>query len=50
MSNCFICGKPLSEGNVVEVKARGIKSLLAASVLREEKEHEEFLRNLESVR
>lgn len=40
MNACFICGKTLSEENIVEVKERGIQTLLVASVKRQEKQHE----------
>lgn len=44
-----MCGKYTSEDNVVTVKKRGVQSLLSASVIRGDKEHERMLKIVDSV-
>lgn len=45
----FICDKTLSEGEVIVVKERGVKTLQACSVKRQNKNHQRFLAKLTTM-
>ncbi|KAG5885295.1 hypothetical protein JTB14_027253 [Gonioctena quinquepunctata] len=49
MVNCFVCGESTSEENEVTVKQRGIKTLLSASIVRGDNEHQQMLESVDSV-
>lgn len=49
MVNCFVCGESTSEENEVTVKERGIKTLLSASIVRGDNEHQQMLESVDSV-
>lgn len=46
---CFICEKILDKGEILEVQEKGVKTLLASSVKKINKNHEHFLKNLKKV-
>lgn len=50
MEHCFICSKTLSEGEVITVQKKRIQTLIKASVIRGNKEHERMLTSVSSIR
>lgn len=46
---CFICNETLTEGEVILVKQRGVKTLLSCSVTLKNREHERLLKEVHEI-
>lgn len=50
MDVCFICAKSLDSSEIVEVKEKGVKTLLARSIERGRKDHETILKKVNTIK